>query len=252
MNFQDLLKEQFNNRIGFVPRRPNVTQLVLPLYYEDGDMVDIFLETPPQNGGRVRICDHGMALMRLSYSYDLNTAKKNEILERILGENQATEERGNICMDVAPEMLYPALLQFAQTVAKVASMRYFRREVIASLFFEMLEEFVMTKLARFRPQKAYFPLPEHEEYEVDYCFNGRPRPIYLFGVNSPSTARLAALSCQKFIIDKMTFRSLVVLEDLDVLGKKDQARLMAAADKEYPSLDAFREKGAEFLQRELV
>ena len=252
MNYLDLLKEQFNNRIGFVQRRPNITQLVLPLYYEDGDMVDVFLEAPPQNGGRVRLCDHGMALMRLSYSYDLNTPKKNEILGRILSENQAALENGNIFMDVEPGMLYPALLQFAQTVAKVASMRYFRREVIASLFFEMLEEFVTTKLVRFGPQKSFFPLPDHEEYEVDYCFNSRPRPVYLFGVNGPSTARLAALSCQKFLLDKMTFRSLVVLEDLDVLGKKDQARLMAAADKEYPSLDAFTEHGEEYLQRELV
>jgi hypothetical protein len=251
MNYQDLLKEQFNNRLDFIARRPNVTQLVLPLYYEDGDMVDVFLETAPQNGGRVRICDHGMALMRLSYSYDLNTPKKNEILERILTENQVAENNGNIYMDVEPGMLYPALLQFAQTIAKVASMRFFRREVIQSLFFEMLEEFITTGLARFGPRKSFYPLPEHEEYEVDYCFNGRPRPVYLFGVNNPSTSRLAALSCQKFLLEKMTFRSLVVLEDLDVLGKKDQARLMAAADKEYPSLDAFKERGEEFLAREL-
>ena len=41
-----------------------------------------------------------------------------------------------------PERLYPALLQFAQTVAKVCSMQYYKREVIQYLSYEQLAEFV--------------------------------------------------------------------------------------------------------------
>jgi hypothetical protein len=85
---------------------------------------------------------------------------------------------------------------------------------------------------------------------VDFCFNDRPRPVYLFGVNNSSNSRLATISCQRFIADKIKFSSLIVLEDLDVLGKTDQARLMSAADKQYPSLDEFKEHAEEYLERE--
>jgi hypothetical protein len=94
-------------------------------------------------------------------------------------------------------------------------------------------------------------MPGHEEYEVDYCFNSRPRPIYLFGVNNNANARLATISCQKFISEKIKFSSLIILEDLDLIGKKDQSRLMAAADKQFPSFEDFEKLSAEYIEREL-
>ena len=251
MNYLELLKSQFNNRIDFRERRLGITQLILPLYYEDGDMVDIFLEKSPNGEGKIRIGDHGMALMRLSYSYELNTDRKFEIFRRILSENQVSEENGKLFIDVEPERLYPAILQFAQALAKVANMQLYKREVIQSMFFEMLEEYIMTDLRRFNPQKSYFPLPNHEEYEVDYCFNSRPKPIFLFGVNNKAPARLSTVACQKFIIEKIPFRSVIVLESLDILGKKDQARLMAVADKQFPTLDYFKDNAATYFHREL-
>lgn len=129
-------------------------------------------------------------------------------------------------------------------------MRLYKREVIHSLFFEMLEEFIMTNLQKYNPQKKYYPIPDHEEYEVDYCFNHRRRPIYLFGVNNSANARLATISSQKFIAEKLNFSSLIILEDLDVIGKKDQARLMSAADKQFPSLEDFQKLAEEYIERE--
>src|SRR4030067_3694285 len=131
-------------------------------------------------------------------------------------------------IEVKPEYIYVGLMQFAQAISKITNMRLYKREVIHSMFFEMLEEYVMDKLQKYNPLKRFYPIPGHEEYEVDYCFNHRRRPIYLFGVNGSSNSRLATISCQKFISEKLNFSSLVVLENLDVLGKRDQARLMSA------------------------
>lgn len=47
-------------------RRTGVFQLILPVYHEDGDMVEIFIVQSPRGGEYVRLCDFGMALMRLS------------------------------------------------------------------------------------------------------------------------------------------------------------------------------------------
>src|ERR1039457_3503358 len=61
----DLLKQQFNGHVAFRERRPGVLQVLAPLFHEDGDMVDIFLDEPVNGSGKVRIGDHGLTLMRL-------------------------------------------------------------------------------------------------------------------------------------------------------------------------------------------
>src|SRR5271165_3947822 len=84
----DLLKQQFNGHVAFRERRPGVLQVLAPLFHEDGDMVDIFLDEPVDGSGKVRIGDHGLTLMRLTYTYDLDTDNKQRIFSRILSENR--------------------------------------------------------------------------------------------------------------------------------------------------------------------
>lgn len=243
------LKEQFNNFFYLKEKRENILQVFAPLYHADGDMMDIFLTEIPESK-LIRISDYGLTLMRLSYSFDIDTPNKEKIFNKILAENSILNENGNLFIDVKPEYIYHGLMQFAQAVSKITNMRLYKREVIHSLFFEMLEEYVMTNLQKYNPQKKFYPIPDREEYEVDYCFNHRRRPIYLFGVNNSANARLATISCQKFIAEKLNFSSLIILENLDVIGKKDQARLMSAADKQFPSLEDFQKHAEEYIERE--
>jgi hypothetical protein len=244
------LKRQFNDFFELREKRPNIYQIIAPIYHVDGDMLDIFIDNIAKDNGKIRFSDFGMTLMRLSYVYDVDTPNKEKILNKILEEGFVQNENGKLYIDADKDNVYPVLMQFAQTISKITNMRLFRREVIHSLFFEMLDEFIMTKLQKYKPQPRYFPIPEHNEYEVDYCFNGRPRPIFLFGVNNYRSANLSTICCQRFINDKLKFTSLVVLEDLDVIGKKDQSRLMSAADKQFPSLDEFKVHSEEYLERE--
>lgn len=243
------LKEQFNNFFYLKEKREDILQVFAPLYHADGDMMDIFLSETPEREF-IRISDYGLTLMRLSYSFDIDTPNKEKIFNKILAENSILNENGNLFIDVKPEYIYHGLMQFAQAVSKITNMRLYKREVIHSLFFEMLEEYIMTNLQKYNPQKKFYPIPEHEEYEVDYCFNHRRRPIYLFGVNNSANSRLATISCQKFIAQKLNFSSLIILENLDVIGKKDQVRLMSAADKQFPTLEDFQKHAEEYIERE--
>jgi hypothetical protein len=45
------LKRDFNAHIGFREKRPGVVQVIAPLFHEDGDMIDIFLDLPKVSGG---------------------------------------------------------------------------------------------------------------------------------------------------------------------------------------------------------
>ncbi|MFH1113316.1 MAG: DUF1828 domain-containing protein [Pseudomonadota bacterium] len=250
MNYLEILRAQFNNQVSFRERRTGVLQLVAPLYHEDGDMIDIFLE--PTNGGQenIRICDHGMTLMRLSYSFDIDTPNKERILQRILSENRIREEKGNLFLDAKPESLYPSVLQFAQAVAKVSNMQFFKREVIQTLFYEMLTEFIEDTLNKYSPRPKVFPIPERDDLEVDFEFNIKPRPVYLFGVKDAAKARLTTISCLEFQRAKIPFKSFVVHEDFENLSRKDRSRITSAADKQFISLDDFKANAGQVLKRE--
>jgi len=245
----DDIKIKFNNFFELKEKRPGIYQLFVPLYHADGDMMDIFVKESENNPSMFTITDVGLTLMRLSYTYDIDTPNKDKILNKILSEYNIKNENENLSIETSIDSFYPTLMQFAQTVSKITNMRLFKREVIQSLFFEMLDEFIMTNLTKYNPQKKFYPIKDHEEYEVDYCFNSRKKPIYLFGVNSSANARLATISCQKFISEKLPFQSLIVYESLDTIGKKDQARLMSAADKQFPALDDFKVNSLEFFER---
>lgn len=246
MEYLDMLRAEFNDRVELRERRPGVYQLIAPLFHEDGDMVDIFLQA---RNGLVRICDLGMTLMRLSYSFDVDTPNKERIFHRIISENHASEENGTIFIDVRPESLYPALMQFSQIVAKVANMRLYKREVIQSLFYELLTEFVEEGLKAYNPRPSLLPIPRRDDLEVDFALDAKPHPVYLFGVKDTAKARLVTISCLEFQKNHIPFTSFVVHENFETLPRKDQSRITSAVDKQFVTLDDLRKNAVPTLER---
>lgn len=250
MNYVDLLSSGFNSHVGVREKRPGVMKLIVPIFHEDGDMVDIFLEELPD--GRVRVSDRGLSLMRLSYGFDLDTENKDRIFKRILNENHIQEDRGNLFVDVPPQHLYPAVLNFGQAVAKISNMGLYRREVIANLFYELLHDKVEERLGDFSPREDVSPLPQREELVVDYALREDSKtPIYLFGVREKETPklRLTAVACLEFQKAKLPFRSVVIHQDFESLSKTDRQIITNAVDKQFTSLDEFASSGREAIER---
>jgi len=241
------LSEQFNGRLKVVEKRPGIYQLLLPFYYEDGDMMEIFLQ---KENGLWKVCDYAMTYMRLSYSYNIDTENKEKIFLKIISENGLNEENGNIFIIAKDDNLYPSILQFITGISKVSSMRYFKREVIESLFYEQLDEFIFSELQNYKPQKNIFPIQNRDDLEVDFALYPNGYPVYLFGVKDVPKARLAAICCLEFQKHNLKFRSYIVHEDFEKLSKKDRARLTSACDKQFISLDDFKENAVKFLERE--
>jgi Domain of unknown function DUF1828 len=251
MDILATLKSEFNDHIGFREKRPGIMQVIAPLFHEDGDMLDIFLDLQKEPGAPIRISDHGMTLMRLSYSYELDSPTRRKILGRFLSENGVSEERGRMFMETTPDRVYPTLLQFAQVIAKITSMHAFKREIVQSLFYEMLDEYIEGSLSAYHPHKDFLPIPSRGELDVDWCFPLRGRPIFLYGVKESGKARLAALACRELQIAKVPFRSVIVHEDFENgLNKKDQARITNAADKQFTTLTDFTQNAQEYFERE--
>jgi hypothetical protein len=243
----NILKEQFNGRLRLEEKRPGIWQLFLPFFHEDGDMIEVYLQ---QVENRWKISDYAMAVMRLSYLYDLDTENKEKIFQKMISENGLKEEDGNIFMFAQDDNLYASLLQFVHGIGKITSMRYFRREVIENLFFEQLEDYIFAKLQPYKPQKSAFPIEERDDLEADYQFQPNGYPVFLFGVRDVAKARLAAICCLEYQKHIKKFRSYIVHEDFEKIPKKDITRLTSACDKQFVSLEDFRENAVKYLDRE--
>jgi hypothetical protein len=242
------IKSDFNGRVSIKEKRPGIYQLLLPIYHEDGDMVDIFIKQ--KENDKYTLCDFGLTLQRLSYTYDIDSENKESILQRILLENSLSEEEGNICLDTKPETIYTDIMHITQAYAKIGSMRYFKREVIENLFYEMLDDFISKDLQEFKPQKKVMPIPNRDDLEADYSFSPNGHPVYLFGVKDAFKARLATISCLEYRMQKLNFRGWVVNEDFEKLPRKDRSRLTNTIDKQFTSFDEFKVNAKEFLERE--
>lgn len=238
-------------------RRPGTHQLMVPILHEDGDMVDIYLQNSPKGENYIRICDFGMALMRLSYSYEINTDSKKKVFKSILYNNGIKEDNGNLYLDSPFDKLYESVLQFAGCVQKICSMDYWSRETIQSTFYEDLNSFILKELEEFNPQPNITPLSDKQlvaetetsVFKVDWSLNWKKRKFYLFGVTGGSKAKEATIALLEFKKASLPFFSLVVHEDIQNLGNKDLIYLTRNADKQYTDLNDFNKAGALDMKR---
>lgn len=232
----------------FYERRPGEFQLIIPILHEDGDMVDIYLVDSPRGEGYVRVCDFGMALMRLSYTYEVNTAARIRILEGILHNSGVHNNGGNLYLDAPRGILYESILQFAGCVQKVCNMRYWGREQVRSAFYDDLAKCISTELAHFYPAANQSPLPEYP-ISVDWQLTHDRHRFYLFGVRGNDKAKNVAIALLEFQKERLPFISLVVHEDIDDLGHRERHHLTRNADRQYPALVDFEEKATADITR---
>ena len=215
-------------------------QLVVPILHEDGDMVDIYLADSPLGDGHIRLCDFGMALMRLSYTFDISTRTREDIFESILINNRVKNHEGNLYLDVPIERLYDGILQFSGCVQKVCNMRYWGRETVRSAFYDDLRVYVTTGLTQFSPASDRAPLPDYPIISVDWSLTHNSRDLFLFGVGGNDKAKTVAIYLLEFKKARLPFISFVVHEDMEELGRREKAYLTRNADKQYPDLDALK------------
>lgn len=236
------------NKFKLFPKDDRYVQVSLPMYAEDGDLYEIFVRKSEE--GKYIITDCGITLMRLSYTYDIDSDRKREILNKIIFSNEVDLVDGEIIIETDTDNFENSVYRLAKVIAKVSNMSIYSKAVVKSLFFEQLEEFIYKELGNYNPQKSFKPIPESPEYEVDYCFNGREKPIYLFGINTTDKARITTISCQQFIIKQIQFRSVIVFEDLDKIRRADRNRLLNISDKNITSFESHQKDILQYFERE--
>jgi len=234
----------------FYEKRPGIFQVITPFSHEDGDNLEIFIESLPDSPSLYRVSDYAMTLMRLSYTLDYETEARQKIIQNILDENRVQFDDGSFQIETPYETLYQSIMTMAQTVSKVSSMQYFNREVVKDLFEQDFQELVLNQFSQYHPEKNAAPVKEQDMYQADFALskNGRPQ-ILLFGVNNQPKARLAVMSCQHFKLKQIPFYSFGILSAPDIASKADHKRLMNTIDKQYATLQDFKHEGMQDVSR---
>lgn len=242
------LATAFHDNFRLDEIRPNTYQVFLPAYYPDGDMIDIFIK--PQSDDKVDICDFGLTLMRLSYTYDLNTRSKQTIFNKILRENGADIGNGNIFIRSSINDMYATIMQFVQLIAKISDMKQYQKLSQKSEFYNNFKDFILNSFKEFSPKENIIPLPDREEISVDYVLQqANCKPIYLYPVSGNSKADLVVMSFINLQKANVPFTGVVVHEDFESLTKRTQKFITDAADKQFTDLGNFKSKGSQYLNR---
>lgn len=230
--------------------RPNIFQLIAPIFHEDGDMMTIFLESSQE---KIRICDHGMSLMRLSYLFDIDSDNKRKILNQILSARNAENDDGNIYLEVDPSAIYSGIMTFAQLVTEVCAMNMLSRDNVEELFYENLAD-VISEMQFPASLHRTYSIPGAPDYKADYALipmQKEKRPIYIFGIKDNNKAQQTTICCLQLILKKQPFRSIAIFENMDTLSRVARNSLINAAGKVYSDLSSFEENGAQYILDEL-
>lgn len=247
MTIQESLQGAFGKNSGLEQVQKNVYRLYAPFFHEDGDMYSIYLEASADG---ITIRDFGNTLMRVSYTFDISTPKKKKVLQDIVKSNLGELDDGELLIHTTASDVQDAIYQYAQLVSKVSNIDILSRETVKSMFYEYFNDFVMTQLKAYHVQKKVFPTNDRE-LVVDYAIPG-DKPIYLFGVNSDAKASRVVISCLTFQKHTLPFRSVVVHEDLNGLNGFNRRQITNVADKQFYTLDDFRNGGIAYLEREQI
>jgi Domain of unknown function DUF1828 len=122
MDYRHLLIESFCQNVSTQEKSSGITKLSIPVFHDDGDMMDIFLQDVGQ--GKIRISDEGLTLIRLSRDFDMDIDNKNNKFLQILLENKVQNEGGNLFIDVDPDALYAGVMHFSQVIRKISSLSF--------------------------------------------------------------------------------------------------------------------------------
>ena len=244
MTIQESLKGYFGKYAELEQINAGAYRLYAPFFHEDGDMYSIYLEVADD---RVVVRDYGNALMRVSYTFDVNTPARQGVLNRIVTSNMAEIDDGELLLRSSVEDAPEAVMRFAQLVSKVSSIDMLSREVARSMFYEYLGDFIGSRLERFNIQKKVCPTSD-TDLTVDYVIGGR-EPLYLFGVKDDSKASKVVISCLHFQKQKLPFRSVIIHEDIDSLSRFNRRQITNVSDKQFYSFEDFTTEGEAYLDR---
>ncbi len=250
---EKMLCERLCANVRLHERDDGVLMLDTPFTFPDGDHYPIYL-SETRTGG-VMLSDRGHTLMHISYEHDVDVffdGTRAALREQVVREAGIEEREGVFSVEVAPDQLADALFNFGQALTKVYDLTFLSRAHVSSTFYEDLKALLFTMVDadkieadclvdadKIQAHRGLSEIPANNNYRVDYRLRGKQDvPVFLYGVPNRDKARLTTIMLSHFLLQRLSFESVIVFEDQQKIPRLDLARLTTIADTVVASLDA--------------
>jgi hypothetical protein len=243
-----LIENDFRQRIGeqvsLIEEGYSRYRVFTPFLFPDGDHLSIVLKL---TGQQWLLSDEGHTLMRLTYEMDfrdLLRGNRQKIIENVLSSFGVANNEGELSIRVQDSSYGNALFNLVQSLIKISDVTYLQRERIKSTFLEDFRILMEESIPQERRQFDYHdPVRDPEgNYEVDCRINGRPRPIYVFAIPNDNRCRDVTITLHQFERWDLSFQSLAIFEDQQVISRPVLARFSDVAGKQFSSLASNRDR----------
>lgn len=237
---EKLLCERLCKEVAVERRPDNALMIRTQFEFPDGDRYPIHLsEIKP---GGLRLSDRGHTLMHMSYEHDVDSfldGPRGMLLERIMGESGLQWDGGAFCLDTSPEGISDAIFRFGQALTRVYDLTLLSRSITGSTFYDDLANLIPTLVNDTTVQSDYQPnVPNPQNYQVDYCIEGKNFPVFLYGVPNRDKARLTTIMLSYFHLNGLQFESILVFENQSEIPRLDLARLSDVGGDMISSLES--------------
>jgi hypothetical protein len=246
---KDALKKQFMDMFDLVPIRPNIYQVMLPYYYPDGDIYEIFIE---KKESILIIQDYGLTLMKMSYDTDVDTDSKQELIKKIITENQMQFDDGNIFVVSDKQFLLPNLMSILDTISKLSALVLLNIKRSKNPFYEELAQFLSTQFIDFGFEKKYTPeqVPFAEDYFAPHAITktNSALPICIFPIANNDRCDQVTITVQHYTLNKFKPLMIGIYENMEEITPKKSSKVTNLIDKQFSFLHRNEDNISEYIK----
>ena len=246
------LCKSFCTEIQVSSKNEHLIRIETPFYFPDGDPYQMYLRELPAGG--LRLTDAGHTMMHLSYENDIDTFRKGTrelLMNQIKLEMGIYETGGEFNLDTTSDNLSVQIFRLGQALTKIYDLTFLNRARVESTFYEDLEERIYNIVGKEKVKKdyVYSEMENANDYPIDYFFEAREQPLFLFGIPNRDKAKLTTIILERLLRHSAKFESLLVFADTENMPKNDFKRFVNVGGEIIASLDARDDLARKILKR---
>ena len=249
---KEVLKKQFMNLFELVPVRPNIFQVMLPYYYPDGDVYEIFIE---KKGMNFIVQDFGLTLMKMSYDIDVESDTKQDLIKKVITENQVQFDDGNIFLVSEKLFLLPNLMCLLDTISKLSSLVWLNSKRNRNPFYEALEHFLSDTFKDYGFERKFTPdqIPFADDYYAPHAITKTKNqsPICIFPIASNDRCDQVTITAQHYLLSQFRPLMLGIYENMEDITPKKSSKVTNILDKQFSYLSKNERNISEYINARL-
>ncbi|MDE0105696.1 MAG: DUF1828 domain-containing protein [Bryobacterales bacterium] len=237
-------RERVCRQVDLIPEGVNRYVVSSPFVHDDGDCLEIVLIWA---NDKWVLVDEGCTFMRLTYDIDeaaLHQGTRQKVIANALGMFGVEDREGQLVLPVPEDRFGDALYSFIQAILKISDVSYLSREQVRSTFLQDFRAFLAETIPE---DQLTFDWRDKEHdprgiYQADCRIELSERPLFVFGLASDLRTRDTTITLLQYEKWGLPFRSMVVFENQQSIGRNVLARLTDVTDRQYSSLGGNKDR----------